>query len=249
MAQNRIRVAYGFSEPLPILPPSPVLAHRAPTAADKGFALGTIWIWTSANLAFILTLVANNAAVWAQINNAALAGLFTSLDISGPSSLQATNIVGALSVLGGSTFVGPFSVTGATTINTTGNAQTTLGNSTGGVVITSGGLFSVSPAVVNIASPASTATLNFNVGKVTCTGFTTAASGGTQVFTITNNKVSASSFVQLSVASLNASGNNALLSVKGLVLSANTMRITIANNGAGPLGAGDSILLAFSVNS
>lgn len=254
---------YGFPSPLSKQAYPPIISNRAPLTTDYA-PLGSIWVNQLTNSAYVLTSIVSNSATWDLINNAGGSASFTTLTVSGATTLATTgasvntfgNTTGATSV-GISVGTGGFTLTGvAGSVLTVGTGVTT-GSIAIGAALTTGslalgsstGLTTITPATTSIVSPASTATINANVGVITCTGFTTANAGATQSFTITNNKITTSSYVNLTVASLNASTNGALLSVKGLVLAANTMTITVANNGAGSLGSGDNILLAFSVNS
>ena len=67
MANQRPQVAYGLSQPNFAVSPQPITATRVPTATDFA-VLGTIWINTATNVAWILTSVVNNAATWTQIS-------------------------------------------------------------------------------------------------------------------------------------------------------------------------------------
>jgi len=109
----------------------PIIALRAPTTNDIGYALGSLWIEpkntsnVAVNSAWILTSVINNSATWQNISGGA--GSFSSL-----------------------TVVGATTLTGLTNINTTGAAVTNigvggtgavnLGNATGNTTISAGNL-------------------------------------------------------------------------------------------------------------
>jgi len=62
--KRRIQTAYGLSSPLPGIFPSPIIARRAPTAADTGYPLGQLWIYKLLNDAFVLTSIVNGLANW-----------------------------------------------------------------------------------------------------------------------------------------------------------------------------------------
>ncbi|HSC25145.1 MAG TPA: hypothetical protein VLB80_02915, partial [Candidatus Babeliales bacterium] len=90
--QTRSKVAYGLSEALPVMPPSPIVAKRAPTSSDKA-PLGTLWIQpttaagVAVNAAWVLTSIISNSASWEDISGGA--GLFTSLTVNpGPTALS-----------------------------------------------------------------------------------------------------------------------------------------------------------------
>lgn len=143
-------------------------------------------------------------------------------------------------------------VTGNKTViigSKTGTSVSNILGGTGGIVIDATGLTQVVPATGAVAFPASTVTLNARVGVITCTGFTTANAGGVQLITLTDNRVLTTSFVQVCASNLNTSGNGALISILGVKQSANTLAITFVNNGAAALGAGDNVLLSFTINS
>src|SRR5574340_1274612 len=107
---QRQNVDYGLSQPLNSVFPPPIVAKRAPTTADMA-QLGTIWVQptntsgTAVNGAWILTSIINNSANWADASGAG--GTFASLTVT----------------------PGPISLTGTTTINTSGAANTNIGTS------------------------------------------------------------------------------------------------------------------------
>ncbi len=90
MAVNqRVNVAYGQSQPLVDVFPFPVVARRDPAANDKT-ELGTIWLNTLTDGAFILTSIVNNVANWETIIGVG-GGVFTSLTTTtGPDHLVST---------------------------------------------------------------------------------------------------------------------------------------------------------------
>jgi hypothetical protein len=63
---NYQQVGYGLTNALPTIYGPPIIAKRAPTTADK-YQIGQLWVNTSANTAYILTSIANNAASWLSI--------------------------------------------------------------------------------------------------------------------------------------------------------------------------------------
>lgn len=92
--QIRNRVAYGLSEPLPVVSPAPIVAKRAPTTSD--FApIGQLWVepvnssGVAQNLAWILTSIISNSATWIQLESSGGPGVFSSLVVNpGPTSLS-----------------------------------------------------------------------------------------------------------------------------------------------------------------
>lgn len=83
MPQDYKNVAYSLGQgPLSNFAPSPIVARRAPTVADKNHELGSLWLEPSANLAWVLVSVVNNSATWLSVNSAT-AGSLASLTITG----------------------------------------------------------------------------------------------------------------------------------------------------------------------
>ncbi len=97
-------VGYGLSDALPNIFPAPIIAKRVPTTHDIGYPLGQLWIYPVTNSVFVLASVINNSANW--VGGISGSGSFSSLTVT----------------------PGPISLTGDTTINTTGNGTFTLGN-------------------------------------------------------------------------------------------------------------------------
>ena len=94
--------AYGFTQPLLDQAQPPIIAPRAPLPTDKA-QLGSIWVDKPAGQAFVLTAITNNLSNW-------------------------EGLAGAVSLPSLTVNPGPISLTGVTTINTTGAASTTIGN-------------------------------------------------------------------------------------------------------------------------
>ena len=76
--------AYGIGSPLQEVFPKPIVAQRAPTAADVGYEIGQSWVDNSADASYVLTSVAGGSATWSSTANPAInqAGL-QSFDGSG----------------------------------------------------------------------------------------------------------------------------------------------------------------------
>jgi|GEM_PF-2614111 len=204
MAQYINRVGYGLTDALPNLAPFPIKANRAPIAADKGFPVGQLWIYSALNAPYILTSIVNNAAVWELLTVSGGAGVFSTLTSSADTTLATGtgtvntfgNILGAtsLSLLVGtgnfsvdgvaaSTYsVGASAVAGTITIGGTGQTGTiTLGSSSG-------------TNIVNVAAGAGASTVNIanaqvagavNVGAGMTTGTISIGGTGLQTGTIT----------------------------------------------------------------
>lgn len=59
-------VVYGLTNALTNVPLLPIISNRAPTTGDMA-ALGTIWDFKTQNIAYILTSIVNNEAIWVNI--------------------------------------------------------------------------------------------------------------------------------------------------------------------------------------
>lgn len=94
--------AYGLSQPIINVFPSPIISSRAPTALDKA-QLGTIWVkrTTSAltNAAYILTSIVNNSAVWLSTGGGD--GHFSTLLVDGTSTFNGQVNINASVVVNG----------------------------------------------------------------------------------------------------------------------------------------------------
>lgn len=131
MAQYISKVGYGLSESLPVLAPFPIRANRAPTTADKGFALGTLWIFVANNASYILTSVVNNLANWQLLQVSGSSGSFTTLTSTGQFNLD-TTAVGA-NTLGnttGATSISSLVGTGGYSVDGVGASNYSFGVST-----------------------------------------------------------------------------------------------------------------------
>lgn len=73
---NYQNLGYSLGQgPLTVIPSNPIQALRAPTTADKGYAIGQIWIFSDDYYA--LTSVADNLANWQLLNPTVAAGVQT----------------------------------------------------------------------------------------------------------------------------------------------------------------------------
>lgn len=97
-----------------------------------------------------------------------------------------------------------------------------------------------------LATTAANITMNTTNGMFSVTGKVTAG-GATFSTVLTNSYITATSPLLVSVANLNASGNNAFVEVYSVVQAAGTATITIRNNSATALGAGDNVLVSILV--
>ncbi len=109
-----LKTGYGLSDALPSIFPSPIKANRIPTTADKGYQIGQVWVYSSVNQIYVLTSIVNNLATWQLLSVVGGAGIFSSLVVTGPSTLTGTtliNVSGAAdTVIGGVVNTGSVSI-------------------------------------------------------------------------------------------------------------------------------------------
>jgi len=68
--RSQNNVAYGLTDALLNVPLMPIVANRAPTSNDMA-PIGTIWVFKSQNLAYVITSIVNNEANWVGISQSA----------------------------------------------------------------------------------------------------------------------------------------------------------------------------------
>lgn len=160
-----------------------------------------------------------------------------------------TIFVGTTTAIAGESIYVGASVAPNTVIvgSTNGAALTQVQAGTGGLSLNAAGNLSAQAALGNAASPTAAVTVNHRLGIATFTGFTTANAGVTQAFTINSNKILANSGIFCTVTHLNASTNGALLRIEDITQAVGSIVVTVSNNGAGALGAGDDVLITFWV--
>lgn len=159
MAVQPSLTAYGISDALLNVFPTPIAAQRAPSTTD--FAqIGQVWVNVATGDAYMLTMIASNSASWDQINQGS-SGSFTSVTINpGNLTIVAGNEIitaGNLTVSAGTITAtlglisagGGFNATGGnitvangdvqitdTTATTTGSIFSVVKNRSGGVITT-----------------------------------------------------------------------------------------------------------------
>lgn len=127
-------------------------------------------------------------------------------------------------------------------ITSNGAAQISTTGSTSALLLQTNGLVEVSAVLTTAASPTAGTTANQRLVRMAYTGFTTAAAG-TQSFTFTSSFITVSSMILATVTNLNASTNGAFMGLQGIQQAAGSMVIHTVNNGAGALGAGDTVFI------
>jgi len=200
---NTPRLVSGYSlDALSELNPLPIIAKRAPGAADTGYILGQLWIFSTSNLAYILTSVANGAASWLLLQSSGASGTFTALTVTvGPSALN-----GNLSV--GGTILGTSTITAATNL-VASNGNLILDTAGNKLVIATGANASVGTSAAMIAG-----TITIDTTAVTASSiiFLSAHTpGGTQGVLSVGTVVAATSFVINSSSDLDTSTVNWLI--------------------------------------
>lgn len=256
---TRYNVNYALNQPLNLEQPLPIIAKRAPGTADK-FPIGQLWIFTTNNAVYVLTSIVNNLAQWQGVTGAAAS--FASLTVNpGPVSLVSSgsgNIVignaananpfimavgpGNFALVGGGNVINIGADAAANSINIgslTGAGETTISAGSGGILLLAGGNISMGAAASGpVASPTAAVTNNARVGQATFTGFTTAAAAS-QIFTITNAVVIATS--PLFVTATNVGSNVANMTVSRVNPGAGSFAVTLTNTGAAALNGNITI--------
>lgn len=212
---NNKNVYYGLNDPLPVGAPQPIISNRAPTANDSA-EIGTLWINKTANASYTLTSITNSLAVWTA--NAGGGGAFTSLTVT----------------------PGPISLTGNTTINTTGAAATTIGtggtgavnigNATGntavtGALSTTTTLSAGTTVTAGTGITATTGNIIASTGNITATAGAVSAgttvTAGTGMTVTTGNLLVSTGNITATVGSITANGGNIIATVGDLRAGAN----------------------------
>jgi len=201
--------AYGLQNPLQSVFPAPIIARRAPTTADTGYQIGTIWVepkdssGTAVNAAWLLTSIINNSANWLSIQagGGSGAGVFTSLTVTpGP-----IDLTGAFTLIAGTNAasIAADAADHAVTLgSTTGASATTIQGGTSGISATTSatGTITLGTAAMTgtITVGQSTAGQAIAIGNAVNTGAQTisigsGASGANSTVTILGGNATAGS--------------------------------------------------------
>jgi hypothetical protein len=160
----KIQKAYAPGTPGLDVFPVPVLAQRAPNSSDLAYPLLMQWYNQVTGIIYIY----KGAGSWSVLETSGGAGSFTSLIVTGQSTLAATNIVGATNI----------NISGAatTTIGTGGTGAVLIGNGTGKTTITgeldTGAIVSASGNIV-----ATTGNISTSAGNISAFGTVTGGQG------------------------------------------------------------------------
>jgi hypothetical protein len=236
------QIAYGLSSPLINVFPLPIVSLRTPTTADKA-QIGTLWIYTTGNAAYVLTSIVNNLATWENLSGGA--GVFTNLHVTGISLLDGAVTMGStasvaslLTATGGITSPANIVTTGTGVINsaTTMTAGTGITATTGNIVATAG---QVNAGTTMTAGTGITAT----TGNITASGATGTfiASGASGGFSAPNSGISVGT---ISGGYVTAQTGNMTATAGGFIAGGGATPTAIAGQvayGSNPtLGAGGS---------
>jgi len=207
------------------LPPMPIVAKRAPTSADLGYQLGQLWIYTSSNVAYILTSVVSNSALWSLLEAGSGSGVFSTLTSTANSTIAT-----------GASTVNSFG-SGSGSVNTIGSAagasSTTISVGTGNF-----SLDGVGASTYSVGASTTTGTINIggtgaNTGIITIAGGTGAqtlniAASGTGAKAI--NIGATGSADTISIGSTTAGSTLALKTPTSTpVVAANGLTATVGN--------------------
>lgn len=208
---NGFKVGYGLTNALQNLSPQPIVAKRAPLTTDIGAQLGQLWIYPLTNSAWVLTSIVSNSASWESLGGSG-SGIFGSLTVT----------------------PGPISLTGTTTINTTGAAVTSintggtgalnLGNATGNTAVT-GSLTASTGLVATAGGIAATGTSTINTTGAAVTSINTGGTGALNLGNATGNtavtgSLTASTTLTATLGNITATNGDFVASTaaKGIVL-------------------------------
>ena len=207
---NRQRTAYGFSSPLSQMAAQPIVAERAPTANDKGVALGQIWVNKASNIYYILTSVSAGASEWTTTATGSTTG-----DL---------NIVtdGSITISSTEDTIGAVAITTAG-----GTSETLVINSTLGTSVNSVDIGSDSGGVLISAGLASAEAIALSAGNAA--GGILLDAGATPGVTISNGTQSAQFLVGTGVPSISAAQGSLYMRVDG---SSTSTRLYINTDGA-----------------
>lgn len=204
MAVNNQRknVAYGLSDALLNVFSPPIVSKRAPTTADSA-QIGTLWVNSTTNAAYILTSIVANSATWSNFSGGA--GLFTSLTVT-PGNIVAT--LGNISATAGSLSAGTTVTAGTGITATTGNIVATAGQVNAGTTITAGtgltvttggaaitGASTINGGSVGIGTDNAANTISIGLGTVART-IHIGDSGAAHIITIGSTTLAASTLIQ-----------------------------------------------------
>lgn len=235
--------AYCRNQPELRLFPAPIIAKRAPTANDINFPIGQLWVEpantanVAINGAWILTSIIANVANWADITGGA--GAFTSLIVTpGPIALTGTttiNIVGAAN-----TNIGTGANTGTVTI---GSANSTAVDLVGPVFLNPGGASNTSigtagnTGIVTIGNANITVVdivgpTDINVGTADLTRIGVAGTGAVQIGNATGNTFISAGNLTVSAGAVSATNTGANRAIVGDTTGGTGVTATLSSSGA-----------------
>lgn len=211
MAKNsRDAYALGLGGPIAALYPTPIIATRVPATTDTGYEIGTTWINTSTNQAWILTSVSAGSATWA---------------ISSPGSSDVDTLTGdaggAISPAGGN-----ITLAGGTNITTTGAVNTITFNLDAAITLATS---VTSPSYLSAAAMAVTSTGAMTITSGAAIDMNVAA-GSNITFQMGDaagaNVIDFEDSASATVAALNSNGQFSAVNLDGIIGAVTPAAIT-----------------------
>lgn len=234
----RRNVAYGYATPQALLFPDPINLPRDPSNVDQGL-LGQTWINTSASTAFILVQIANGLYTWQPIQAGGGAGVFSSLTVTGASTLTGTTQINASGAA--ATFIG--NGTGNVTIGNPTAGVATNGDLTvsGGSVIVATGGEGVRVNAGTVGVGASPLTLDARAGQASYSDVIAGSASGALV--LNNNLITGISQINANVSCATA---GAILVIGDKTVGVGTVTFTVYNVSSSTATA-DPIIIDFQI--
>jgi len=201
------QASYGVNQPIVFGAPSPIVAKRAPQTSDISYPIGILWVEPSANSAWVLTSIVSNSATWILLESSGGSGVFASLTVTpGPISLTGTTSINT-------------SGAAVTTINTGGTGATNIGNATGNTAVT-GSLTASTGLVATAGGITATGTSNINTSGAAVTSINTGGTGALNLGNATGNtavtgSLTASTTLTATAGNITATAGNFVASTAG----------------------------------
>ncbi len=221
MANVYYNTAYGESQPLLNVFAAPIISLRAPTTADKA-QIGTLWVYTTTNTAYVLTSIVGGLANWTVGGNSGT-GDFTSVVVNpGNLTVSAGNISAtAGSISAGTTIAAGTSLSATTSVaaGTTVTAGTGITATTGNIVATTGNITATAGNIVatagNFSAPAGSISVGGNVTgtQLYAAGDNGVGIGTTTSFTNVVNTTQSSGALTILATSTGSNTNTGLLKI------------------------------------
>ncbi len=185
---------YGFPQPLSSVFRPPIVSKRTPAIND--FApIGTLWIDVPGQTAYVLVSIVSNIATWEIMTPAGGAGVFSSLVVNpGPITLTGTTTINGAGAA--NTTIGAGANTGIVVIGNTGNTSTSIFGAGVTIDVPAGGDVSISPSAttgqVHIGGALQTGLIEMGISTAAQTlSFSSQVNTGAQLFNVFNGNSAA----------------------------------------------------------